>query len=164
MYWIKKGWHRRHQQWAFWIEIIKIEYISINLNKFLVFTERFLISKSLLTYRNLYYIFDFLNHRMFGLSLTKTNSSGMLWLYERLYNCPWVLKQILDSFHTMVLMIESNLEDKLWDSTRKFQVTYLKYLHVYLHETSLRESRHHSSSVRVNWKDKDTFPKFHQKT
>lgn len=94
-----------------------------------------------------YYIFDFLHHSVFGLTLTQTNSSGVLWLYECLYNCPWAPKQIVDSFHTMVLMIENNLEDKLWDSARKFQVTYFKYLHVYLHETSLTELHQHPSSI-----------------
>lgn len=57
----------------------------------------------------------------------------------------------MDSFHTVVLMIENNLEDKLCDSARKFQVMYLKHLHVYLHETSLtltRDSHHHPSSIR----------------
>lgn len=95
----------------------------------------------------LYYMFNFLNHWMFVLSLTKTNWSGVFWFWVFI-NCSWALKQIVDSLHTMVLMIENNLEDKLWDSARKFQVTYLKYLHGYLHGNSLTDSHHHPSSIR----------------
>ena len=46
-------------------------------------------------------------------------------------------------------MIENNLEDKLWDSARKFQVTHLKHLHLYLHEMSLTDTHHHPSSIRL---------------
>lgn len=131
----------------------KIEFKGINLKKncwFLVHTGTDLISKSSLNLLKslLYYIFDFLNHWMFRLSLTKTNWSSVLWLCECLYICPSVLKQIVGSFHTMVLMIENSLEDKLWDSARQFQVTYLKYLHVYLHKTSLTESHYHPSPIK----------------
>lgn len=96
---------------------------------------------------SLCFMFDLLNHWMFGLSLSKTNWPWPLWIWEHMQVSLRLCMNVFISCNSTNDRKKKTLKAN-FEPLSKFSVTYLKYSHAYLCVTSFLHPHYHISLVK----------------